>query len=150
MPYGIQQCFRSLVYPHRASKIISDLDSTYTIHTGQGETPLTWPTCIINRVRAMIHATHPQHYVRSLRVAVAYPHMTSKNISDMTGMYTKRDVGHDPYYTPTQIGTVTGGNGSMEMAIVCILNTALYSVVLHINGISTQVKEKHLLHGPHA
>ena len=42
-------------------------------------------------------------------------------------MHTQRDVSHNSCYTPTKIGAVTGGSGSMETATVRILNTALHS-----------------------
>ena len=38
--------------------------------------------------------------------------------SDMAHMPTQRGVDHGPCYTPTKIGTVTGGNGSKDKGAV--------------------------------
>ena len=50
---------------------------------------------------------------------------------------TQRSEDRNSSYTPTKIGIVTGGGGSMEMAAVSSLHDAAI-------GIVTQHKDKHL------
>ena len=46
----------------------------------------------------------------------------------MSHMHNQQDVGHNPCYTPNNIGTVTGGSSNMDMASVCLLNAVLHAV----------------------
>ena len=50
-------------------------------------------------------------------------------ISAIASSHTQRGMGHNSCYTPIRIGTVAGGSGSMETAIVRILNAVLYPEV---------------------
>ena len=55
-----------------------------------------------------------------------------------------RIVGHNPCYTPSKIGTVTGVSGSVETAAVCLLNAVFHLAVFHIIGLPTQDNKKHI------
>ena len=41
-----------------------------------------------------------------------------KNISDMVCMHTQPGVDHNPWYTPTKRGMITGGSSRMYMVVV--------------------------------
>ena len=60
----------------------------------------------------------------------------------MEHIHTQQGVGSNPYFTTTKIGIVTGGNGNMEMATVCLSNAVLHVAVFQINGITIERKGK--------
>ena len=55
--------------------------------------------------------------------------MVKENTSRMAHVHTQRGGDHNPCYTPTKIGMVTGGNGCMEMAVVSSVHDVLYATV---------------------
>ena len=58
------------------------------------------------------------------------------------GCIIKWGVGYNPCYTPTEIGTVTEGSGSMEMATVHSINAVLHTSVFLVIDMTIQGKEK--------
>ena len=68
---------------------------------------------------------------------LVYSYMVRENMHGMTLVYTKRGGDHTPYYTPTNIGMVTGGIRGMEMAAVRSLHDMLVVTVFQIIGIAT-------------
>ena len=62
----------------------------------------------------------------------------------MAHMHTQWGVGRNPCYTPTKIGTATGGSGSMKMALVPLSNDVLPAAVFQIVGMTTQGNDNHL------
>ena len=60
---------------------------------------------------------------------LVYPHMVKENTSRMAHVHTQRGGDHNPCYTPTKIGMVTGGSGCMEMAVVSSVHDVLYATV---------------------
>ena len=68
--------------------------------------------------------------------------MVRENTSDMICMHNQQGGDHNPYYTPTTMGMITGGGSSMEMAVVHSLYDVLHEAVFHIISMSTQVKNK--------
>ena len=79
-----------------------------------------------------------QQCLRSLVLA----HMARANTSHMTWMHTQPGGDHNPCYTSTKMGMVTGRSGSMEMAAVSSLHDLLHITVFHIIGMATQGKAK--------
>ena len=59
-------------------------------------------------------------------------------------MNNQQDVGHNPFYTLNNIGTVADGSSNMDMASVCLLNAVLHAVGFYINNISIFGKEKQI------
>ena len=51
-----------------------------------------------------------------------------KKTSDMGHMHSPQGVDHYPCYTPSQIGTITEGSGSMEESVLCLSNTVACSM----------------------
>ena len=62
----------------------------------------------------------------------------------MAHIHTQLGVDHNPCYTPTKIGAVTGVSGSMEIAAVRSINAVLYAAVFQIICMIIQGKEKYL------
>ena len=62
----------------------------------------------------------------------------------MAHMHTPQGVDHYPCYTPSQIGTITEGSGSMEESVLCLSNTVLHAVAFQIIGMITQGKDEQL------
>ena len=55
----------------------------------------------------------------------------------MDCVHTQQGGDHNPYYTLTKIGMVTGGTRGMEMAAVRSLHEVLHATVFQIIGIAT-------------
>ena len=89
--------------------------------------------CLLN---ALLHA--------SVFQIINIPTQGKDYIFGMSHIHTHLGVGHNPCYTPTNIDTVTGGSGSIEMAVVCSINAVLHTAVFQIIDIPTHGKKKHI------
>ena len=75
-------------------------------------------------------------------------HRARKNNSHihMTCMHTQRGADHNPCYTPNKVGTVTGGTGSMGIAMVRSIHDVLYASVYQIIGMTTHMVRANTSH----
>ena len=75
--------------------------------------------------------------------SLVWPQGARSNTSDMAYMYTQRGGDHNPCYTLTKIGMVTGGIASVEIGAVRSLHDLVHATVFQIIVMVTQNKSTH-------
>ena len=138
--------------------VCNSVSYCWYVHKEQGQTPLTWLVCIHNRVKTTIYATNSPTWVWSVGgsgcmemaavcslhdvllvwycmqrcfVSLLYPHLARAHTSDMACVDNQQGGDHNPDSPhPQNRYVVTGGSGSMKMAVLRSLHDIFHSKVI--------------------